>query len=61
MALFFGLGTIGAVMNEGNTMSRDDGPSRRASAADEADDQRPEPHTETDDQTPEEAGYGYGV
>jgi hypothetical protein len=51
-------------MNEGNTMSRDDGPSRRASAADEADeadDQRPEPHTDTDDQTPEEAGYGYGV
>jgi hypothetical protein len=48
-------------MNEGNTMSRDDGPPRRASAADEADDQRPEPHSETDDQAPEEAGYGYGV
>ena len=48
-------------MNEGNTMSRDDGPSRRASAADAEDDQPPEPHTETDDQTPEEAGYGYGV
>jgi len=42
-------------------MSRDDAPSRRASAADDEDDERPEPHTETDDQTPQEAGYGYGV
>jgi len=60
MALFFGSGTMGAVMNEGTTMSHDDGTVRRATA-DDPDDQRPEPHAETDDQTPEEAGYGYGV
>ena len=48
-------------MNEGNTMSRDDGPSRRATRGRRSDDQPPEPHTETDDQPPEEAGYGYGV
>jgi hypothetical protein len=51
---------MGEVMNQGTTMSHDDGPVRRATA-DDPDDQRPEPHAETDDQTPEEAGYGYGV
>ena len=60
MALFFGSGTIGEVMNQGTTMSHDDGPVRRATA-DDPDDQRQEPPAETDDQTPEEAGYGYGV
>jgi hypothetical protein len=48
-------------MNEGNTMSCDDGSARRATADDDSDDQRPEPHAETDDPAPEEAGYGYGV
>jgi hypothetical protein len=48
-------------MNEGSTTAHDDLAARRASAADDADDQQPEPHTDTDDQTPEEAGYGYGV
>ena len=51
---------MGTVMNEGKTMSCDEGQVRRATA-DDSDDPRPEPHTETDDQTPEEAGYGYGV
>ena len=51
---------MGAVMNEGSTMSCDDGQVGRATA-DESDDQRPEPHAENDEQTPEEAGYGYGV
>jgi hypothetical protein len=42
-------------------MSSDDGSARRATAADEADDQPPEPQAEVDDPAPEEAGYGYGV
>ena len=47
-------------MNEGRTMSCDDGSQRRA-GTDDPDDQRPEPHAETDDPAPEEDGYGYGV
>jgi hypothetical protein len=59
MALFFARGTIGAAMNEAQTMSCDDGAQRRAT--DDPDDQRSEPHPETDDPAPEEDGYGYGV
>jgi hypothetical protein len=45
-------------MDEGRTMSCDDGAQRRAI---DADDQPSEPHPETDDPAPEEDGYGYGV
>jgi hypothetical protein len=56
-------------MNEGQTMSCDDGAGRRATADDDSSDERPwpersrgpKPHAEPEDPAPEEAGYGYGV
>ena len=48
-------------MNEGNTMSCDEGSTRHVTTADDADDPQPEPHADTDDPVPDEAGYGYGV
>ena len=60
MALFFARWTTGDAMDEGSTMSCDDGAPRRETS-DDPDEQRPEPQTETDDLAPEEDGYGYGV